>query len=705
MKLLIAEKPSVATGAYRELLEKVEGESFDKKDGYLQGQNYVVTWCVGHLVGLSMPEEYGWTWKMDSLPMVPDKWRSFVLPNTQKQFDILAKLCKRADVIIHGADAGREGELITHQALSRVGVRDKPQMRLWVNSFDFPSLSKAWKAMKPAVDYRPLLASAVARSRADWLVGLNGTMGYSVKTGVSGLSVGRVQTPTLALIVNRDLDIENWKDRFYFQIQGMWNNLIFTWYDDNGTDIEKEEVAATIKDKVNEKTGKLTSFKKKQKKENPGKPFDLTELQKSANKAFGFKVADTLIFTQNLYENKFVSYPRTDSQYIPESMKAEVIQIAGKVLLPTEKPLMRASSEKFIFFNTKKVTDHYAIIPTGVKPNNLNPNEQKIYELIRAKFIGAFMKPYLYEEYKMEISVNGETMKSTAKKLLDKGFKTLWKPSKKSKDSENESNGSTESSESNESKDNKGSGPTNNITESLTFKKGDEAPVKDAKVVNKKATKPLHYTEATLLTAMSTAGRVIEDEEMREAMKERGLGTPATKASIIERLKTVKYIEEKGKKLLSTPKGKALISVVDERLKSPAMTGDWEYKLNQMAKGLYTSADFKAEIINYVRELVSFIKKTDLSHFSQESLKDNHSCPKCKSSKLFQYPKIWKCSNYECGFILWPNMAGKSLSKQNMTELITKGKTGPIKGFKSKKGKEFDATIFLNERYETKFQF
>ncbi|MBF0431374.1 MAG: topoisomerase C-terminal repeat-containing protein [Fibrobacteria bacterium] len=683
MKVLIAEKPSVATGAYRELLEKVEGERFSKRDGYLEGQNYTITWCVGHLVGLSMPQDYGWTWRLDSLPMVPDRWLTYVMPRTQKQFKILADLCKKADTIIHGADAGREGELITNQALSRVGVREKKQLRLWVNSFDLPSLTKAWKGMKEASEYRPLLASAVARSRADWLVGLNGTMGYSVKTGERGLSVGRVQTPTLALIVQRDLDIENWKDRHYYQVQGDWNKLRFTWYDDSGTDIENEEAAQALRDKLDGGEGELKSISKTEKKESPGKPFDLTELQKAANKAYGIKAADTLKLTQTLYENKFVSYPRTDSQYIPETMKDEVVTIAGKVMRPEEKPLMRSSRENFIFFNSKKVTDHYAIIPTGVPPKNLGANELKIYELIRSQFVQAFMKPHIHEEYKLELVVKKESMKATVRRILDKGFKTNWKPKKEKPDDE----------------------PSNYITEPLTHKKGDIAPLENAQVVNKKATKPKHYTEATLLTAMSTAGRVIENEEMREAMKERGLGTPATKASIIERLKTVAYIEEKGKKLLSTPKGKGLIGMVDARLKSPEMTGDWEYKLNQMAKGKYESADFKAEIIKYVGDLVDSIKKNDFSSFSQTATQNNHTCPKCKKSKLFQYPKIWKCSNYDCGFILWPKMAGKKLSEKNLVELVTTGKTGPVKGFKSKKGKMFDAAIFLNERFEAKFKF
>ncbi len=691
MKLLIAEKPSVACKAYKELLEKTEGERFTRKDGYLQGKEFVISWCVGHLVGLAKPEDYGWGWRLSDLPFIPPSWKYQILPDTKKQYKILANLCKEAEEIISGSDAGREGQLITDLVIMMAGCKGKPQRRLWVNSFDSPTLEKAWQKMKPASEYKRLGAAAAMRSFADWMVGMSATVGYSVGTGQHALSVGRVQTPTLALIVERDLEIENWKPSHNFKLEGVWRGVIFQYYKDKETEFKESEPLEKIKEACTNKDAKLTSHNVKEKSQNPLKPFDLTELQKAANKRFGMKAAQTLTITQKLYEEKLVSYPRTDSQYLPETMKDEAFTILGKVARDYEKELFKNKDDKFVFFNTSKVSDHYAIIPTGIKPSSLDKDHLSIYALIREQFVKAFMQPYIYNEHSLELICEGHHFKARVKEVLQKGFKSLDKPPKETKNKKEE-----------EIKD---EDTTVESFDNDNFKPGDVDKFQSLDIKKVEATKPSHYNEATLLTAMSTAGKNIEDEELKEAMKERGLGTPSTKAAIIERLKKVKYIESKGKNLISTAKGRGLIGLVDENLKSPEMTGEWEFKLNEIAKGKYDYKEFYTGITNYITSLTPSYTSPKARAFSNEINKDGRDCPKCKVNKLIQSPKIIKCPDTACGFILWPTMAKKKLTKEQIEQLLTTGKTGVIEGFKSKAGKTFDAAVKFNSSFEAKFEF
>jgi len=683
MKLLIAEKPSVATGPYKDLLEKLEGESFAKRDGYLEGKNYVISWCIGHLISTADPDAYGWGWNLDQIPFVPQKWKYVVNDSTSKQYKILADLCKKAELIIAGGDAGREGQLITDLVIEHAGCQTTPQKRLWVNSFDEKSLSKAWKALKPSIEYVRLSNSAKARQKADWMVGMSLSVGYSVALEQRGLSVGRVQTPTLKIVVDRDLEIENWKDRFYFNVDGVWNRLKFKWFDNSGTEIATKERAEKIKSEINNRVGVLTSFDRQEKKNNPSKPFDLTELQKEANRKLGLKAAETLSITQELYEEKYVSYPRTDSAYLPEGMKDEAWEIIEKVASDNEKSLLKGRNENLAFFNSSKVSDHYAIIPTGVKPDGLKEKQELVYNLIRDRFVSAFMKSYIYDEFSMIIEVEKHTMKSSAILVKELGFKALNK-----------------TEESNDSED-----KPNLLDKPLEFSVGQKADVNDVEVIGKKAKKPSHYTEATLLTAMNTAGKVIEDENLREAMKERGLGTPATKASIIEGLKKREYIIEKGKAIVSTAKGRSLIDIVDDRVKSPEMTGDWEYKLNQIAEGKYLSEAFLDDIENYLKTICEDIKTLDKNSFAVSVSADELDCPKCKKNKIVINKFLAKCRDEDgCGFKVWKKIAEKNLSDSQVSTLILKGKTGLIKGFKSKAGKPFDAMLKL-EGDKVSFEF
>lgn len=676
MNLLIAEKPSVAVGAYKELLEKIENESFIKKDGYLQGKNWCISWCVGHLVGLEMPEAYGWKeWTKESLPMIPQKWQFEVLPSTKKQYQVLSKLITEADVVVNGGDAGREGELIVRLVLKKSNNEKKTLKRLWVNSFVFDDMKKAWSNLKSGADYENLYRAALSRSIGDWLVGLNGTRAYSLATGVKGLSVGRVQTPTLAIIVNRDNEVENWQQKFYHQLLANWKDLTFTYFKDDESKFDRTEILDSVKSTCTGKNGVLISQKKEEKKINPPKPFDLAELQKAANVQLGFKASDTLELTQKLYEKKYVTYPRTDSEFLPETMLDEAFEILFKLTDSSTRQFLKSKNEKLPFFNSKKVTDHYAIIPTGLNPEGLTPNESKLYELIKSRFITAFGKMYVYDLTQLVIDVVGHQFKASVKKEKEKGFKQLLK----------------------------------NITEdeeqilAIDLKENETAPITSLDVVRKEVTKPTYFTEATLLGAMGLAGKSIEDEELKQAMKEKGLGTAATRASIIETLKKREYIFEKGKSIISTQKGRELIAMVDTKVSSPELTGEWEYKLAQMEKGNYDGGMFLKEINTFVTQIVAEAEGKSTT-FKEHIKTAQYECPKCKNHLLTKNSYGYFCQE-SCGFKLFQKMFNRNISEQHLLDLIQKGKTDTIKGFKNKDQVKFDAPLKFNEAFEVIFDF
>jgi DNA topoisomerase-3 len=677
MKLLIAEKPSVAVGAYKELLEKIENESFVKKDGYLQGKNWCISWCVGHLVGLEMPEAYGWKeWTKESLPMIPQKWQYQVLPNTKKQYQILSKLITEANVVVNGGDAGREGELIVRLVLKKSDNEKKTLKRLWVNSFVYEDMKKAWSNLKSGADYENLYRAALCRSIGDWLVGLNGTRAYSLATGVKGLSVGRVQTPTLAIIVNRDNEVENWQQKFYHQLLADWKNITFIYFKNDESKFDRTEILDSVKSTCTGKNGVLISQKKEEKKINPPKPFDLAELQKAANVQLGFKASDTLELTQKLYEKKYVTYPRTDSEFLPETMLDEAFQILYKITDSSTRQFLKSKNEKLAFFNSKKVTDHYAIIPTGLTPEGLTTNESKLYELIKSRFVTAFGKTYVFDLTQLVINVEGHQFKASVKKEKEQGFKQLLKKAEAEEEEQ--------------------------LLE-VDLAVNDTAPITNLQVAKKEVTKPIYFTEATLLGAMGLAGRNIEDEELKQAMKEKGLGTAATRASIIETLKKREYILEKGKLIISTTKGKELITMVDPKVSSPELTGEWEYKLAQMEKGNYDGGLFLKEIKDFVSIIVAEAEGKS-THFKEELQKEQVKCPKCNEHFLTKNSYGYFCQE-SCGFKLFQKIFTRNLSEQHLLELLDNGKTQIIKGFKNKEGVKFDAPLKFNENFEVVFDF
>ena len=646
MILLVAEKPSVANQHYRPMLERIEGEKFTQGDGCLIGKNHCITWCVGHLITLAPLDAYpGYEggWRLSNLPLLPEKFRLMEIESTKKQLNVVRQMMEQADVLVNGADAGREGNLIFDLVLDFTpSFKQKTIKRLWVNSYVAKDLDKAWKNLEDATQRVNLSYAARLRQRADWMVGLNATRAYTLTAGRGKMiSVGRVQTPTLNLVVERDTIVEQFKELFYYSVVGTWKGfqaqLVKQETDSKDSDKKSEGLKVAVFEKEAEANAVVERCKPpapatiakidtQQKKQFPQKPFDLTELQKEGNKRFKFSAQQVLDCAQNLYEKKLLTYPRTDSQYLPDTMKQEAYALAMRLATPEQKGVMRSESENFVFINSSKVTDHFAIIPTGEVPNGLPEMEQKIYDLAKERFVQAWLKPYVWSE--MEIILNSaagsptlDTFRLKLKRNEDLGFRAIVKEEKKKASKKKKGEGdSSESSAANEGGAANDSDEITNIVEAFPeWNVGDTAPFDSVELQKKKKSKPKYYTEATLLAAMKTAGKQIENEELAEAMKDRGLGTPATQAGIIETLKKRGFIEAQKNYLVSTARGREVIALMDEKVKSPEMTGEWEYKLSQVEKGTLSPVEFRDGIVNYVKELFEHLHQKYGSQFERET--------------------------------------------------------------------------------------
>ncbi|PWJ59730.1 MULTISPECIES: type IA DNA topoisomerase [unclassified Fibrobacter] len=745
MILLVAEKPSVANQHYRPMLERLEGEKFTQGDGCLIGQNHCITWCVGHLITLAPLDAYpGFEggWRLSNLPLLPEKFRLMEIESTKKQLAVVRDMMNKADVLVNGADAGREGNLIFDLILDYTpAFRQKQVKRLWVNSYVAKDLDKAWKNLEDATERLNLSFAARLRQRADWMVGLNATRAYTLTAGRGKMiSVGRVQTPTLNLIVERDTVVEQFKELYYYSVVGTWKGFQAqllhpdrdTKSDTKKADaetpqqgvplkvavFEKEEPAQAVVDKCSPpEEAVITAIDVQQKKQFPQKPFDLTELQKEGNKRFKYSAQQVLDCAQNLYEKKLLTYPRTDSAYLPDTMKQEAYQLAARLATPAQQGIMRPESENFVFINSSKVTDHFAIIPTGEQPNGLPEMEENIYNLAKERFIQAWLKPYVWNEMEALLasphtadpeSPQGdrqEVFRLKLKQNEDLGFRALVKEEKKKKTSKKSDSSSGAGGDAAESGDSGNSDDITNIVDAFPdWNVGDKAPFDTVELQKKKKSKPKYYTEATLLAAMKTAGKQIENEELAEAMKDRGLGTPATQAGIIETLKKRGFIEAQKNYLISTARGREVIDLMDEKVKSPEMTGEWEYKLSQVEKGLLTPVEFRDGIMDYVRELFVHLKEKYGSQFERETVTDALPCPKC-SQPMEIAPWGYVCKNSECGFKAGHTIAGRTLSHAEMAKLLATGKSDLLSGFKSKKGTTFSATLTLAEDGNIGFEF
>lgn len=572
--LIVAEKPSVAADIARVLGAQKKGK------GFYTGGGYTVSWALGHLVTLCDPGEVDPSWKKwqaSSLPMLPKHLPTKVIEKTKAQYEILKSLLlsDRFSSVVCATDAGREGELIFRLIYRQAGCK-KPVQRLWISSMTDQAIQEGFAHLRPGSDYDALYASAKCRSIADWLVGMNASRAYTLRYDTL-LSLGRVQTPTLALIVRRDREIADFTPTDYYEVRAQFTDYTGLWVHPHSgkTRTEDKKQAEAVCAAVSGQEGVVKKATQTKKRLPPPRLYDLTTLQREANSRYGFSAKKTLDLAQALYErHKLITYPRTDSPCLPTDMKGQVVKVLKSLppsLAEFVAPLLPTPPAPKRVYDNSRITDHHAIIPTGVPvgQKKLTADEGKLFDLIARRLVAALLPDYEYLALKVETLCAGHLFRSTGNVPVTPGWKALYPDRKKA--------AAEEASEGDE--------PDEAANASLPpLQKGDHRPVTKADVLSRKTQPPPHLTAATLLAQMEQAGRTIDNEELRESMKDAGLGTPATRAAIIERLKQVGYITEQGKKLLSTEKGRMLISVVPKELSSAETTGRWERALNKMAR-------------------------------------------------------------------------------------------------------------------------
>lgn len=689
MKVCIAEKPSVA----REIAAVLGANT--KHDGYYEGNGYAVTYTFGHLCTLKEPNDYKphWkSWDLNNLPMLPDKFETKVVANSgiQKQFKIIKSLFDKATVVINCGDAGQEGELIQRWVMNEAQYKGEVQ-RLWISSLTTEAIKEGFNNLKPSANYDNLYYAGFSRAIGDWLLGMNATRLYTVKHGgfKQVLSVGRVQTPTLAMVVDRFKEIENFKPQSYWELQTLYRETLFSY--EEGRFLKKED-GQTLANKVLESEFEIVSIEKKNGNEFAPKLFDLTGLQVYCNTKFGFTADETLKIVQTLYEQKVVTYPRVDNTFLPNDIYPKVQGILqnltnyGSLTQPLFGKKIKKSPK---VFNDKKVTDHHAIIPTGIQ-NNLQYNQQQVYDIITKRFIAVFYDDCLVANTNIVGKAADVIFKTTGKEILKKGFRVVFEdPNTKEKE-------------------------TDLLPRFVVGEKGPHQP----SFLEKETKPPNQFTEATLLRAMETAGKQVDDEDLRELMKENGIGRPSTRANIIETLFRRQYILRNKKQVLPTPTGIQLIDTIqNELVKSAELTGSWEKQLKDIEKGTYTAASFinnmKQMIAVLVDEVRSESRRANISNAGTVQkqvatvskkkamgiLAEN--CPKCKNATLIKGKSAYGCANYKlgCSFLLPFTFAEKKISENQYLRLLQKGSTVNLKDFRTEYG---TAEGLL--RFDTNFQ-
>lgn len=590
MKLCIAEKPSVA----KDLAEILGAKT--RRDGYFEGNGYCVTWTFGHLCSLKDPEDYNpiWkSWRLEDLPIIPEQFGIKIKNDSgiQKQFKTIETLVAQAEEVINCGDAGQEGELIQRWVLLKAKCK-VPIKRLWISSLTEEAIREGFDKLKDSKDFDNLFAAGNSRAVGDWVLGINGTRLYTRKFGRNQmtLSVGRVQTPTLAMIVQRQKEINAFKSEEYWELKTVYRETEFLCQIDR---LKSQDKAEKGLEYLKDKPFEITSFEQKEGKEGNPRLYDLTSLQVDGNKRYSFSAEDTLKHIQSLYEKKLVTYPRVDTTYLSEDLHPKIPGIMGNLRdytrftgLVLSQPIPKSKT----IFDDKKITDHHAIIPTGVSPSGITPDEQRIYDLICRRFIAVFYPECKVSNTTVLGKVDKLGFKATGKQIIDAGWRVVYDDFKSSSNQQENSEGK---------KGTKGKEEEENILP--IFTEGESGPHEP--VIHKgKTSAPKPYTEATLLRAMETAGKMVENEEMRDLMKENGIGRPSTRANIIETLFKRKYIERKKKNIIATETGMQLIDLIsNELLKSPELTGQWEFKLRQIEKGSYDPQLFKQELYQMVR--------------------------------------------------------------------------------------------------------
>ena len=633
--LVLAEKPSVAREIARVL------KCNNKQKGYIEGSQYVVTWALGHLVTLAEPEDYDVKykqWRLEDLPMLPEKMKLKVIKHTAHQYQVVKNLMNRGDVndLVIATDAGREGELVARWIMEQARWK-KPFKRLWISSQTDAAIQEGFRQLKPGRDYDNLYAAAVCRAEADWLIGLNVTRALSCKYNAQ-LTAGRVQTPTLAMIVQRETEIKNFQPLDYWTIRADFGDYFGDWRDHkNQGRIFDATRAEDIAAKIKAKTGVIQDIKKEIKSEPPPLAYDLTELQRDGNRRLGWSAQKTLSVLQSLYEvHKVVTYPRTDSRYITKdivpTLPARLQAMQAGPYIEYIRPLLSQKIQPGKrFVDDSKVTDHHAIIPTEqrLNPTAFSVDEKKLYDLIARRFLAVLYPPYRYEQTTIATVVEGEVFISRGKVVKELGWRALH----------------THAAEKEEGKEEL---PPEQILNEQH--KGERKKVENCRINKAKTKPPARYTEATLLTAMESPGKYIEDEELREVMKGSGLGTPATRAEIIEKLFNTFYIERQGKEIIPTTKGIQLIELAPPALRSPELTALWEQHLTDISRGKSSKGKMIASIRDDASGMVKAVVQSSNEYKPTNVSKSK--CPSCGKNMLLvntRQGKMLVCPDRSCG--------------------------------------------------------
>ncbi len=700
--LVIAEKPSVAAD-----LARVLGK-LPKKDDYFENDQYIVTSAIGHLVELCLPNEMDkkrGKWSFANLPIIPDHFELKPVEKTNTRFNLIKRLLKRADVseVINACDAGREGELIFHYLVKLAGNK-KPTRRLWLQSMTPEAIRDGFAGLRDGGEMIPLSEAAVCRSESDWLVGINGTRAMTAFNSKGGgfqlTPVGRVQTPTLAILAEREEKIRAFQPRAYFEVHadfgvksgsyhGRWFAEGFKKAGDEDAKAERIWERVTAEEIVAKCAGKpgVVVEEKKPTTQIAPQLYDLTTLQREANGRFGLSAKRTLQIAQALYEkHKVLTYPRTDSRYMPEDnlgnvksamTKLEDADLARHARHALEKGWVRPNRR---IFDNAKVTDHHAIIPTGVSAKHLDDFEMKVYDMVARRFVAAFFPAAQFEVTTRITRVEGEAFRTDGKIITDPGWMAVY-----GKQSAGEDDASV-----------------------CALAPGEPARTEEIEIRESETKPPPRFNEATLLSAMEGAGKLVEDEELREAMSQRGLGTPATRAQIIEGLILDGYLLRQGRDIITTSKGLALITLLRglgvQALTSPEMTGEWEHKLKSMERGGMPRPQFMDEIRAFTNDIVDKAK-----NFAGDTVEGNFEpldveCPKCGHIGFVESFKAFECGA-KCGAIVWKNMAGRQFERDEVRTLLEVGRTAELEGFRSKLGRPFKAVVKLGAGTEFKQNF
>lgn len=675
IRLVIAEKPSVAQS-----IANVLGAR-KRQDGYLEGNGYIVSWCVGHLVELAMPESYDEKysrWRCDDLPILPEHWKYQVSASTRKQYAVLKELMNRPDVteLVNACDSGREGELIFRLVYNQSRCK-KPFRRLWISSMEDAAIREGFAHLKSGKEYDALYEAALCRERADWIVGMNATRLFSCLYGQT-LNVGRVMTPTLAMVVMRDAAIQGFREEPFYTVQICAEDLKAT----SARFKERTDAEKLAHICRNEGIMTIQDVEQKEKTEKCPMLYDLTSLQRDANRRLGYTAQQTLDYTQNLYEKKLVTYPRTDSRYLTEDMEQMIPELVSSIQsafdIQKKIPVSVHSSQ---VINGKKVSDHHAIIPTktaaGCNLAELPSGERKILLLIARRLLSAVSDPFRYLETKVILICGGQEFSTKGKQIISEGWKVYDGKSNKEPAQEDEGE--------------------NSVFPALL--EHSQKKLADVVIKEGKTSPPKHFTEDTLLSSMETAGDVPDEAERQ------GIGTPATRAGIIEKLVQKGYVERQGDKknkyLVSTHKGNALVTVIPEQIQSASMTAEWEEKLLQVERGLYDGESFMKDITGMISGLVKnyeMVKGAEILLPAKGTVLGN--CPVC-GSEVTERQKGWFCSNQSCQFSLWKDnnyfkKLGKQLTPKLAEELVKKGKARLIGCKSARTGKKYDATVVMN---------